>query len=234
MAYTKGDITMTESSEILMQARTGPDAPQGWIVLPLLRNKVAWGIVGWFFGTLLGLGLFALLASIVIPYNYQHGVVAALFSTILLAIPLFIGLGSLWSFVVDVRRLRQADKHLIVITPEAFVKQEGDKFIHVPLAYVRHVTARGTPAPDRTLENARADRQISGVGENVLGFFAGRGFTPSGARWRRKRMRAPTSLAFIDSRTDNEVIVTSDGSYGDPFLIAALLKQYAASVQNIA
>ena len=78
------------------------------------------------------------------------------------------------------------------------------------------------------------DKQISGVGENVLGFFAGRGFTPSGERWRRKRMRTPTSLAFVDSRTDQQVIVTSDGSYGDPFLIAALLKQYAASVQHIA
>ena len=223
-----------ESSEILMQARAGSDAPHGWIVLPLLRNKVALGIAGWFFGILLGLGLFALLASIVIPYNYQHGVAPALFSTILLGIVLFIGLGSAWSLLVDARRLRQADKYLIVITPEAFVKQEGDKIIYVPLMYVRHVTARGAPPPDRTLENAHADKQISGVGENVMGFFAGRGFTPSGSRWRRKRMRTPTSLAFIDSRTDHEVIVTSDGSYGDPFMIAALLKQYAASVQQIA
>jgi hypothetical protein len=216
-----------------MQARMDSDAPRDWIVLPLLRSKVVWGIVGWFFGILLGLGLFALLASIVIPYNYQRGVVAALFSTILLGIPLFIGLGSAWSLLVDVRRLRQADKHLIVITPEAFVKQEGDKIIHVPLMYVRHITARGAPPPDRTLENADADKEISGVGENVMGFFMGRGFTPSGARWRRKRMRTPTSLAFIDSRTDSEVIVTSDGSYGDPFLIAAYLKQYAATVQHI-
>jgi len=223
-----------ESSEILMHARTGSEAPHGWIVLPLLRSKVAWGMAGWFFGILLGLGMFALLASIVIPYNYQHGIVPALFSTILLGIVLFIGLGSAWSLLVDARRLRQADKHLIVIPPEAFVKQEGDKIIYVPLVYVRHVTARGAPPPDRSLENARTDKEISGVGENVLGFFAGRGFTPSGERWRRKRMRTPTSLAFVDSRTDHQVIVTSDGSYGDPFLIAALLKQYAASVQHIA
>ena len=225
---------MIESSEILMHARAGSEAPHGWIVLPLLRNKVAWGIVGWFFGILLGVGLFALLASIVIPYNYQHGVAAALFSTILLGILLFIGLGSAWSLLVDARRLSQADKYLIVITPEAFVKQEGDKFIHVPLMYVRHVTARGTPPPDRSLENADVDKQIPSVGENVMGFFTGRGFTSSGARWRRRRMRAPTSLAFVDSRTENEVIVTTDGSYGDPFLIAALLKQYAANVQHIA
>src|ERR1051326_2616096 len=223
-----------DPQEILMQANMGDELPGGWIVFPLQRDKVKLGLVGWLFGVVVGLGLFAFIANIVIPINYQHGAWPAFVTTLLLAVLLFVGLGSAWTFIADVRRLRQADKHLIVITPQDFVKQEGDKLIHVPLVYVRHVTARGTPPPDRTLENARADRQISGVGENVLGFFAGRGFTPSGARWRRKRMRTPTSLAFVDSRTDNEVIVTSDGSYGDPFLIAALLKQYAASVQNIA
>src|SRR5437764_5283952 len=167
----KRSFTTMESSEILMQARTNPDAPHGWIVLPLLRSKVAWGMAGWFFGILLGLGLFALLASIVIPYNYQHGVVPALFSTILLGVVLFIGLGSAWSLLVDARRLKQADKHLIVITPEDVVKQEGDKFIYVPLMYVRHVTARGAPPPDRSVEHAPADKEISGDDENVLGFL---------------------------------------------------------------
>src|SRR5437764_653351 len=95
----------------------------------------------------------------------------AIIRTILLGIVLFIGLGSAWSLLVDARRLRQADKHLIVITPEAFVKQEGDKIIYVPLVNVRHVTARGAPPPDRSLENARTDKEISGVGENVLGFL---------------------------------------------------------------
>jgi hypothetical protein len=46
-------------------------------------------------------------------------------------------------------------------------------------------------------------------------------------------MRVPTSLAFIDSRTDTEVTVVTDKSFGDPFYIAAHLKQYAAArVQN--
>src|SRR5947208_17128722 len=109
---------------------------------------------------------------------------------------LFIGLGSAWSLLVDARRLRQADKHLIVIAPEAFVKQEGDKIIYVPLVYVRHVTARGTAPPDRSVENAHADKQISGVGENGEGFFAGRGDTPYGEQCRRDRKATPPSLAF--------------------------------------
>lgn len=223
-----------ESSEILIQARTSSEAPHGWIVLPLVRSKVIWGMIGWAFGIFLGFGLFAALASIVIPYNYQHGIGPAIFSTLLLGIMLFIGLGSAWSLILDARRLRQADKHLIVITPEAFVKQEGERIIHVPLMYVRHVTSRGTPPPDRSADNARLEGQVPAMGENVMGFLIGRAFTPSGMRWRRKRMRTPTSLAFVDSRNDDQVLVVTDGAYGDPFMIAALLKQYAASAQNIA
>jgi hypothetical protein len=39
-------------------------------------------------------------------------------------------------------------------------------------------------------------------------------------------------LAFIDTRTDEEVVVVSDGAFGDPFMIAALLKRYVASVHE--
>ena len=222
-----------DSSEILMDAKTSSEVPHGWIVLPLLRSKVILGILGWILGILLGLGLFTGLALIVIPYNYQHGIGPAIFSSILLGLLLFIALGSAWAVIGDMRRLQQADKHLIVITPEAFVKQEGEKIIHVPLMYVRHVTARGAPPPDRSASE-RVDRSSLNAGDNVIGFFAGRSFTQSGMRWRRKRMRTPTTLAFVDSRTDTEVTVVTDRSHGDPFMIAALLKQYAASVQHIA
>jgi hypothetical protein len=47
-------------------------------------------------------------------------------------------------------------------------------------------------------------------------------------------MRTPTSLAFIDSRDDSEVTVVTDEAYGDPFMIAALLKQYSRVAQDIA
>ncbi len=163
----------------------------------------------------------------------NNGILPAVFTTLFLGLFLFVGLGSIWALIADVIRLVRADKHLIVITPDAFVKQEGEKVIHVPLLYVRHVTARGAPPPDRSTKNID-NRPTPNLGENVMSLFAGRGMTSSGMRWRRKRMRTPTSLAFVDSRTDNEVIVINDKSHGDPFMIAALLKQYAASVQNIA
>ncbi len=234
------DMAM-DASEILMQARSGQDAPHGWVVLPLLRSKLITGMLGWVLGIALGLGLFTLLAFIVIPYNYEHGTFAAVFSTILLGVLLFIGLGSLWSLFVDIQRLRNLDKHIIIITPDAFVKQEGDKVIHVPLMYVRHVTARGAAPPEQAHASLngrsggadRMDRAMPSAGENFMGFFAGGGFTSSGMRWRRKRMRTPTTLAFVDSRDDREIIVATDSSYGDPFTIAALLKQYCRTAQNV-
>lgn len=223
-----------EASEILERAKTGEEAPQGWIVLPLSRSKVALGIAGWILGAVVGFGLCAFIASVVIPHNYQNGPVAAVFTTILLGIMLFIGFGSLWTIIVDINRLRQADKHLIVITPEDFIKQEGNKITHVPLMYVRHVTARGTPPPDRSVAGESTLSQMPGAGENFAGFVFGRGLIPSGMRQRRRRMRTPTTLAFLDSRTDQEVIVATDNSYGDTFTIAALLKQYTARIQQIA
>ncbi len=191
-----------ESAEILDQARVGDEAPHGWIVLPLLRNKVATAIAGWIIGAIIGLGLFALMASVMIPNNFQNGPAPAIFSAILLGVVLFIGVGSIWATIADIGRLRNAEKYLIVITPEDFVKQEGKKIIHVPLRY-------------------------------VVGFLFGRGFIPTVSRQRRKRMRTPTTLAFLDARTDTEVVVATDASFGDTFMIAALLKQYANNVQQI-
>ncbi len=224
-----------ESTEILDRVKVNGDAPHGWIILPLVRRKVIIGIMGWILGAIVGLGLFALMASIMIPHNYQSGTASVIVTTILLGVVLYVGLGSIWTLIMDVRRLRQADKHLIVITPDDFVKQEGAKIIHVPLMYVRHVTARGgrPPEPVRTTRG-NTIREIPGLGENIAGMFLGRRNVSASGVIRRKRMRTPTTLAFIDSRDDSEVIVVTDATYGDPFMIASLLKEYAASVQQIA
>ncbi len=227
-----------EADDILMQAKSSDGPPYGWILLPLSRRQVMTGIGGWVFGILMGLGLFTAVAFTVIPGNYQIGTAAAVITSILLAALLFIGLGSIWAAYVDTRRLMDSDRHLIVITPDDFVKQEGDKVIHVPLMNVRYVTARGVPPPDRTPSRINPIRQMSGPGENMSSMIFGRNIMPTGnstgPRFRLRRMRTPTTLAFLDTRTDTEVIVATDKAFGDPFTIAALLKQYAASAQNIA
>ncbi len=224
-----------QAEEILRQAKSGDELPHGWIIFPLLRNKVMLAIVGWAFGILVGLGLFVMVAFVVIPYNYQHGFSLALLATVILGVFLFVGLGSLWALVTDVRRLTRSDRYIMVLTPEDFVKQEGDKIIHVPFMNIRTVTARGTPPPDRSASNENQVRQVSTMGENVAGFFVGHGLvgSRSGSRPRRRGRRTPTTLAFVDTRTDQEVIIANDSSFGDPFMIAALLKQYAANIQQV-
>lgn len=224
-----------ESVQILAQVNTENGAPQDWLVFTLLREKVIVGILGWIFGAIVGGLLFAFMAPIMIPHNYQIGALSAIFTTLILAMVLYVCLGSIWAMITDILRLRNAEKHVIIITPEDFVKQEGNKIVHVPLEYVKHVTARGAPPVDRSLTTARDDARAGGVGENVGSLLFGRRVAESGRRGLvgRKRMRTPTTLAFVDSRTDREVIVVTDKSYGDPHYIAAHLKQYAAAkIQN--
>lgn len=222
-----------EAAEILEKAReSSEETPPGWLVLPLLKSKLTSGLIGWVVGAIVGFGLFAFIASVTIPFNFERGFFTACFATVLMLMMLFIGAGSTISGIADIRRLRHLDKYLIVVTPDDFVKQEGDKIVHVPLAYVRYVTARGAPPPDRSTPK-NAMRDVPGAGENVAGFIFGRAFFPSGQKLRRKRMRTPTTLAFLDTRTDTEVVVATDNSYGDTFEIAAYLKQYAARLQQI-
>jgi hypothetical protein len=227
-----------QAEEILTKVRTGDELPEGWLVFPLLRNKVMLSMGGWLFGIFMGIFLFVLIVPIVIPSNYQRGFGAALFTTLLLGIFLFIGLGSLWSLIADIWRLQHADRYTMVLTPDDFVKQEGNKIIHVPCVNIRHVTARGTPPPDRTPPTGSAVEQVSGVGENAASFLLGRRMvgalgSRSGGNSRRKGRRTPTTLACVDTRTDREVIIANDNSFGDTFYIAALLKEYAASAQQI-
>ncbi len=218
------------AEEILEKARTSVTPPHGWVVFPLSRSKVILGILGWCFGILFGLGLFVIAAFAVIPSNFQHGILLAAFTVLLLMVLLFIGLGSVWMLIQDVRRLMEAEKHMIVITPENFVKQEGSKITMVPLLNVRYVTARGMPPPDRTVPKEPMISHLPSMGERFGSLFLGQAVTRDGARSHRRRRRTPTSLAFVDTRTEDEVVVVTDGAYGDPFMIAALLKQYAASV----
>ena len=213
-----------QAEEILAQVKTGA-GKQGWVVFPLLRDKVLWAIAGWIFGILIGLLLLAVIAPVVVPYNYERGVFSIIFTSLLLGVLVAVVVGSAILLVVDIRRLLRANEHIIVITYEDFVKQEGDKIIQVPLSHVRHVTPRGrSPLEQSAIKMEHEQRR----GGNILSSLLGRGGASS--RTRRRRMRAPTSLAFLDARDNTEVIVVSDEYFGDPFVIANVLKDYAASL----
>jgi hypothetical protein len=224
-----------EATEILEKARAGGELPNGWIVLPLLRNKVRLSILGWITGAIVGFGFFALMTPLMIPHNYLYGFFPALISTVILGIVLFIGIGSVWQIIVDTRRLLKADKHIIVITPDEFVMQDGEDIIHVPLMYVRHITARGIVPPDRTAPKEAVVSNMPHAGENLTGLMLGRGLIPTMSKWRARRRvkHTPSTLAFVDSRTDTEVIIKDYNLYGDPSTIATLMQEYASSVQRI-
>jgi hypothetical protein len=224
-----------EATEILEKARTGGELPNGWIVLPLLRNKVKLGILGWFCGVIIGFGCFAVMVPLMIPHNFLYGPIAALISTLLLGMVLFVGIGSTWQIIIDTRRLLEADKHIIILTPDEFVMQDGDEIRHVPLMYVRHITARGIAPPDRTPPKGAVVSNMPHVSDNLSGFLFGRGFIPTVSRWRARRRakHTPSTLGFIDSRTDSEVLIRDYNLYGDPSTIATLMKDYAASVRRI-
>jgi hypothetical protein len=218
-----------ESVQIMAQVSSEESIPGDWLVFPLQRQKVLVGILGWIFGAVVGGLMFALMAPIMIPHNYFSGVFSAVLSTLVLGIVLYVCLGSIWALITDLLRLREAEKHVIIITPEDFLMRDGKKVIHVPLEYVKYVTARGTPPVDRSAEAAAEDARPIGIGEGLTGLFIGRR-AASGARkggFGRRRMRTPTTLAFVDSRTDKEVIVVTDKAFGDPFFIGENLKAYA-------
>lgn len=224
-----------EATEILEKARAGGELPKGWVVLPLLRKKVRLGILGWIAGVIIGFGFFALMVPVMIPHNYLYGPIPALISTLLLGMVLFIGIGSAWQIIIDTRRLIEADKYMIVITPDEFVMQNRDQIIHVPLINVRYVTARGIVPPDQTAPKGAVVSNMPHVGENLSGFLFGRGFIPTISRWRERRRakHTPSMLAFIDSRTNSEVIIRDYNLYGDPVKIATFIQDYISSVRQI-
>src|SRR5258708_6381859 len=114
-----------ESAQIFSKVNAKEDVPYSWLVFPLIRQTVITGILYWIVGGILGGLLFAMMAPIMIPSNYKAGILPALFTTLVLGLVLFVCLGSLWMLVIDVIRVIRAKEHLIVITPEDFVKQEG-------------------------------------------------------------------------------------------------------------
>src|SRR5579883_2534665 len=102
-----------ESAQILAQINAEEGVPHDWLVFTLLRQKVIIGILGWIVGALMGGVLFAFMAPIMIPHNYQLGVVSAVITTLILGMVLYVCLGSIWALITDILRLRNAEKHVI-------------------------------------------------------------------------------------------------------------------------
>ncbi len=213
-----------EAAEILSTARSA-NPPSNWVILPLRRNQVGFSILGWVLGAIMGLGLGIGLFLATWPENFQRGAGSAIITSFFLALLGFTGMGSLWLLVKDTLRLLQADRSMIVITPEVYCKQDGSKIDLVPLEEVGYITTRGAKPPSKrsswAMYNApqspqeAEDTRIADAlptGQAFLGF--------------RRKPRGPTSVAFVDLRTDKKIMVTNDNSYAHPYELGETLHSY--------
>ncbi|HLW01722.1 MAG TPA: hypothetical protein VKT82_23900 [Ktedonobacterales bacterium] len=223
---------MMEAAEILSTARSS-DVPSSWVVLPLRRRQVGLSILGWIVGTVMGLGLFIGLFLATWPDNFEHGAASIIVTGFFLALLVFTGIGSFWLLIRETMRLFRADRSIIVITPYMYCKQDGDKIDLVPLEEVGYLTTKGTTAPGTRASWATynapkatvdaADQDISST-NSVRRLFT----------FRRRNPRGPTSVSFIDLRTDKRVMVTDDHSYAHPFELGATLSSYVeARMRNM-
>lgn len=213
-----------EAAEIMSTVKSD-HVPSNWVVLPLRRNQVGFSILGWAVGVVLGLGLFAGLFAAAWPDNF-HSVAGAIITSFFLALLGLTGFGSLWLLIKDGRRWLQADTSMIVITPDVYFKQEIGKAVLVPLEEVGFITVRGVKPPNQQASwsaynagpdtsSAEEDARIASGGPmgNLLG-------------GRRRKPRGPTSVVFVDLRTEKRVIVTEDHSYAHPYEIGETLRSY--------
>jgi hypothetical protein len=220
-----------QAQEIVSAARAG-SAPSNWVILPLRREHLLRSMLEWSLGVLLGVGLFIGFFWAAWPDNFTNGAGGAVISGLILAILGFLGLGSLWLLISDLRRYLRAHQSLIIITPDVFLKQEGSKVDLVPLEEIAHITVRGTQAPTHraswAMYQAASGGRIDPEDRQVPNSF-GMGrlmFGSANARERRRQRRGPTSVAFIDLRTDKQVVVTNDHAYAHPFELGETLRSY--------
>jgi hypothetical protein len=225
-----GENDMMDAAEILSTARSA-DAPSNWIILPLQRRQVGFAILGWAVGAILGLTLFVGLFLATWPDNFVNGAAGVIITSLFLALLGFTGIGSLWLLIYDTVRLMRADRSIIVITPQAYCKQSGNKIDLVPLEEVGYLTTRGSKAPTTraswaTYETPEVSRSQDGgrvQGGSTRMFFG-----------RRRNPRGPTSVAFVDLRNDKKIMVTNDHSYGHPYDVGETLRAFVeARLRNM-
>lgn len=203
---------------VLAKARSD-DVPSEWNVWHLRTDRVKRSVLGWTAVAVVGVILLvgALLATV--PDNFTRGATAAVVTFIILLILATMAFGSAGIAIFDLWRLRHADQYLLVITPDDFVKEQPGKVMHVPVESIGHITLRGVKSPQmREMERFRQNQENS----NTLTRM-GNVFMP-----RRQPATAP-SLAFVDLRDDSPVVVGTDDSFDDLYVIEDVLQFMVAA-----
>lgn len=213
-----------DADAILQQARAG-NVPANWTVWRLRRDVVMRSGLGWAAAGVFGLILFVVAAIQTIPGNFTHGATGFIFTGLLLVALAIMGFGGSGIAMYDFWRIARANEYLLVITPDDYLKTEPRKTTHVPMEHVAHVTLRGVKLP-----HAQDNLTIEQAGSRTMTEMARSGRLGGGMGWLnigREPKRAP-SLAFLDSRTEKEVVVGTDNSFEDLLVLEQALILHAA------
>jgi hypothetical protein len=205
-----------DAGEVLAAVRSG-STPGSWTVWPLQPDRVRRSVRSWAIAAIFGFALFIPFVIMVLQPNFFSGWFSIVVSGLLLLLLGAVAFGSLAIMLFDVWRLRHADEFLVVVTPQDYIKAEPGKITHVPTSEILYVTLRGVKVPERA--PARAEREQAPT-RGVMGQMMNPGIL------RREPARAP-SLSFLDLRTDTEVTVTTDDSFGDLLALAETLRTFA-------
>jgi hypothetical protein len=195
-----------DPKSILDTARGG-DAPGTWVIWPLRRTYVRNSILRWSALSLFGLLLLVPAAISTLPGILSLRGFSFVFTGIILLALAAFAFGALGITVYDIWRWLRADDFWLVITPDDYLKAEpGDRFTQVPLQYIESITLKGVRVAMDT-----AETPFDGTGKGVNPMLR------MPVRWsaNRRRQATPSSLAFVDSRTNRAVTVATDAVFDD-------------------
>lgn len=208
---------------ILATARSG-DAPGTWVVWSLRRQYIRNSILRWLAVSVVGFPLLILACIATLPgFLSLRGFSFVLIGILLLALGA-LAFGSLGIAIYDVWRLAHANAYWLVVTPDDYVKAEpGGKITHVPLEYVESITLKGVRVRMET-----AETPFSGAPTGVNPFFQ----MPFRQSLYRRQRATPSSLAFVDGRTDRQVVVATDAVFDDLVNVEYVLSMQADAKQR--
>lgn len=208
---------------ILQQARAG-ESPTDWTVWRLRRDVVMRSAVGWAAAGIFGIVLFVLAATQMIPENFTHGPGGIVLTGVVLIAFATMGFGGSGIAIYDFWRVAHADEYLLVMTSDDYVKAEPHKVTHVPMEHVTYVTLRGIKAP-----HVQDNLDIEQAESRNIAEMARGGRIGGGLGWlgNRRQARQAPSLAFLDSRTNQEVIVSTDNAFDELPVLEQILTSRA-------
>jgi hypothetical protein len=209
-----------DAEAVLATARSD-NVPSEWNVWPLHKDRVKRSVLNWAIIGVIGLVLFIGAVVATVPDNFTRGNLAIVATSFLLLVLATMAFGGLGIAIYDLWRLRHADEFWLVITPDDYVKAQPGKVTHVPMDSIGYITLKGVKSPQmREMERHRENMEQSNIMTRM-----GNILIP-----RRQPSSAP-SLAFVDLRDDKPVVVGTDNSFDDLYVIEDVL-QYLVEAKH--